>query len=426
MKKYRSKIAALSMMDKRKGSMRSVNSEPALPKETLPVEEALPEEPEVSPALRAAAEKLGEQLPTPVPLTSDDSHRTKIAKEILSTEITYCHTLETIISLYLHALKGAAVTEKRITPPMLQTIFGNIELIYSLNSELLNELHNKVKEWDDASTCIGDIFLKIGAFLKLYAQYSNSYEQAMNVYQNEMESNPAFCAVVEECNRATNTDTRLHHLLIQPVQRVPRYVLLLQDLVKKTGDDHPDRQQLEKALSEIKTVTSHINESVRATERSRTLAGLASKGIPVETLLEPHRHLVAGDLHNVLLKGGGNPSKRYLMIFNDIFVHVSKNKCKKAAELQSPENHWPLSLVWSEVHGQNVEIKGAPSSFQVVFAVRLWAMPKGKRNRLEKRKGKRKREVMKERGERNRKIGEGRRGGKKKKKKGMRKKGKIC
>ena len=55
-----------------------------------------------------------------------------------------------------------------------------------------------------------------------------------------------------------------------------------QDLVKNTEDGHPDKQQLEKALKELKTVTSHINESVRATERSKVLATLAHKGIPVE------------------------------------------------------------------------------------------------------------------------------------------------
>ena len=43
----------------------------------------------------------------------------------------------------------------------MNEIFGNVELIFSLNNELLRELSQRVWEWDDATTCLGDIFLKV-------------------------------------------------------------------------------------------------------------------------------------------------------------------------------------------------------------------------------------------------------------------------
>ena len=36
----------------------------------------------------------------------------------------------------------------------------------------------------------------------------------------------------------------LENLLIMPVQRLPRYNLLLRDLLKQTKDDHPDYEGL--------------------------------------------------------------------------------------------------------------------------------------------------------------------------------------
>ena len=35
--------------------------------------------------------------------------------------------------------------------------------------------------------------------------------------------------------------------LIAPVERIPRYVLLLKDIIKKTPEDHPDYSQLVQA-----------------------------------------------------------------------------------------------------------------------------------------------------------------------------------
>jgi hypothetical protein len=47
-----------------------------------------------------------------------------------------------------------------------------------------------------------------------------------------------------------------------PVQRVPRYVLLLQDMHKYTRTNHPDRKNIEEALTFIKTTLTEINRSV--------------------------------------------------------------------------------------------------------------------------------------------------------------------
>jgi hypothetical protein len=54
----------------------------------------------------------------------------------------------------------------------------------------------------------------------------------------------------------------LNALLIQPVQRVPRYKLLLERLLKYTGQSHPDAGPLEKAVGDIDTVCKASNEKM--------------------------------------------------------------------------------------------------------------------------------------------------------------------
>ena len=51
-----------------------------------------------------------------------------------------------------------------------------------------------------------------------------------------------------------------------PVQRIPRYEMLLKELCKTTPDDHPDHKDLQAALSSIKQAAQGINEAKRTGE----------------------------------------------------------------------------------------------------------------------------------------------------------------
>lgn len=56
-------------------------------------------------------------------------------------------------------------------------------------------------------------------------------------------------------------------LLIKPVQRIPRYVLFVKDLLKHTGPSHPDHAPLQQALGELIMLAGKVNESERERER---------------------------------------------------------------------------------------------------------------------------------------------------------------
>lgn len=48
-----------------------------------------------------------------------------------------------------------------------------------------------------------------------------------------------------------------------PVQRIPRYVLLLEDLMKHTPADHSDMHHLQIALKTVQEIAITVNEAVR-------------------------------------------------------------------------------------------------------------------------------------------------------------------
>jgi len=122
----------------------------------------------------------------------------------------------------------------------------------------------------------------------------------------------------------------LDSFLILPVQRVPRYVMLLQDLIKNTEPLHPDYAWLEKSLESMKAVATFINDAILDEERrincievSKQLVfqpNINIKWTPSNRLLI-NQGIVNKQCHNKIVE-------RELFLFNDTLMYsrVQTNK----------------------------------------------------------------------------------------------------
>ena len=54
--------------------------------------------------------------------------------------------------------------------------------------------------------------------------------------------------------------------LVMPIQRLPRYVMLLEDMFKHTPDSHPDHADLGQVVIDIRYVADYVNDKKRAAE----------------------------------------------------------------------------------------------------------------------------------------------------------------
>ena len=82
--------------------------------------------------------------------------------------------------------------------------------------------------------------------------------------------------------------------LIMPIQRIPRYVMLLSDLLKHTDPSHPDYKQLEQAVTKVEGVARYINEKKREDENMKRLLVInkSIEGTFEDPLVQPHRKFV--------------------------------------------------------------------------------------------------------------------------------------
>lgn len=147
-----------------------------------------------------------------------------------------------------------------------------------------------------------------------------------------------------------NAKVLIESLLINPVQRIPRYTLLLEDLWKNTPSTHPDDENLLKAITFVKKVAAHVNLSVA---KNQNFDKLTSEGL--EHLLAAHRILVIdGDLAVSKIvefrKKKADRAGKFtlkILVFNDIVVFFDRSITDKK-EIKKREESWPLELVWLE------------------------------------------------------------------------------
>ncbi|KAJ3187308.1 hypothetical protein HDU85_006596 [Gaertneriomyces sp. JEL0708] len=267
--------------------------------------------------------------------TTNSSKRDKIVAEMVATEKTYVRELENLVEIYqTKILKEGWLTAKEI-----DLVFHNIKSILAIHRDHL--LPGLLKSSQATHQPIGSVFLSIAPFLKMYSSYYNNFDHA-NAFLAQLDAlvtspssaipsstayyqpGPTGTAVLSRMSMASSVSTSsqqtatsvpnlfahkkpvlkklrtfmkhikehprhtqisLQAFLILPVQRLPRYRLLLEQLLLCTGTEHRDRHALEKATEEICKRISECNESKRAAEeRNLGLSVLSRISIPAMAL----------------------------------------------------------------------------------------------------------------------------------------------
>jgi len=183
------------------------------------------------------------------------------------------------------------------------------------------KLLSRLEQWSDMQN-IGDIFNIFTPFLKMYRQYTERYEDSLNLLLDLGKKESNLTLFTEELStHPAAKGKQLTSYLILPVQRIPRYVLLLEDLMKNTDPNHPDYQNLHTSLTEIKAVTFFINGAVQIAENRKKMFSVQeifySCPIPI---FQMHRTFIHD---GPLLKQNrrGDNIKKNFFLFSDIIVY---------------------------------------------------------------------------------------------------------
>lgn len=198
------------------------------------------------------------------------------------------------------------------------TIFGDLPSIIQVNRELMTAL-------ESSQDRIGKVFLELAPYLKFYSTYANDFQSAVKLVEYWTEKNKAFRTLISNQESRPEVKHKLNALLITPIQRIPRYKLLLEDVIKNTPDSHPDKTSLKEALEQIEHVAWHINEQLREHENNMKMVDIQKSlngGFP--KIIAPGRKLLKqGMLLKVPRTGGGasHGQPRYFVLFSDMIMY---------------------------------------------------------------------------------------------------------
>eukprot|EP01126_Amoeba_proteus_P030113 TRINITY_DN29863_c0_g1_i1.p1 TRINITY_DN29863_c0_g1~~TRINITY_DN29863_c0_g1_i1.p1 ORF type:complete len:610 (-),score=100.54 TRINITY_DN29863_c0_g1_i1:289-2118(-) len=307
--------------------------------------------------------------------------RGHIAREVLATEKTYVDGLSVIIDSYQVPMMSKCTWFDE-PPETIALIFGNVNILHGFNKNLLVEIEAVVENWNPDSE-LGDKFCKLSPFLKMYTDYSHKYSEAIALLYRLERKNTKFKSVVDECHANSHYQLHLNDLLIIPIQRIPRYSLLLSDLLRNTSEDHPDHPALKQALKALQEIAVKVNESVKRRENTMRLDEMQKEGFDLSKFVISTRYLIKDGVVKVKLTKHRNEQKtmttittnittttteaQYWILFNDIFVRCKKDLVK---HVDLNDYSISLSLVWLKQGGKEVSLT-LPSE-TLTFSDEVW------------------------------------------------------
>eukprot|EP00457_Paulinella_chromatophora_P000162 gb/GEZN01000162.1/.p1 GENE.gb/GEZN01000162.1/~~gb/GEZN01000162.1/.p1 ORF type:complete len:1957 (+),score=384.58 gb/GEZN01000162.1/:92-5962(+) len=286
--------------------------------------------------------------------------RQKVIAEILTTEKSYLESLNVLVDLWHDPLTLANVLSK----DDVELLMRNVPEIQAVHAKFLERLQKRMQRWSKQPE-IGDLFIDvINQVRAIYPKYVNNHEDAIDLIKT-LENNPKyerFQNHARQCREHPKSKgLGLAALLITPIQRIPRYRLLLQEVIKKTWKTHPDYTNLQEALSLVKDVAMYINEELRSSENRLEITRIQSQLIgygegPKEVPLhKPGRVFIRkGNLSRVCRH---RDKATMFFLFNDCIIYANKkgwkyalgrhmpiNESFKLKDLDDRKQHYPWKL----------------------------------------------------------------------------------
>ncbi|XP_023649344.1 FYVE, RhoGEF and PH domain-containing protein 2-like isoform X1 [Paramormyrops kingsleyae] len=245
----------------------------------------------------------------------------KIASELLETEKAYVKRLQLLDQGFFFTL----LQEARLgsfPEDVVRQIFSNISCIHQFHGGfLLPELQRRMAEWDE-NPRIGDVLQKVAPFLKMYGEYVKAFDRAMELINTWREKSPRFEELVLQLQKQeASANLTLQHHMLEPVQRIPRYEMLLKDYLKKLPENSADRPDAQKALDIIFEAAKHSNAAIADMERLEKLWEVYSLlGMGDEMVDPSNRLLREGPVLKISFRNNiGKES--HLFLFNNMLLY---------------------------------------------------------------------------------------------------------
>jgi len=313
----------------------------------------------LSPGRSRLASKRGQSIPAPPkpaekkPFDPVKARETKIQilREIVHTERAYLQSLNLLVNQYELPLRDLVQRKKMsLKVNVISELFDPVRMILEVNTPFLQTLERELQPFLDAPgndeiPSFSKLLIQAATHFDVYGKYVVLYPDALEkmlaLIEKKSKLRNFFQSAATSCAGLT-----VEALLIMPIQRIPRYILLLRELAKNTSEDDPEFALLDGATECVKKVADLLNEAKRAAERHEELIEIdkATFDPKIPNLVLRGRFLVKRGPVQQIERNRKDVCDRIMFAFNDMLVICSENTGLIGSSVTYvPEMRWSVS-----------------------------------------------------------------------------------
>ncbi|BES90247.1 RHO guanyl-nucleotide exchange factor [Nesidiocoris tenuis] len=268
--------------------------------------------------------------------------------EFILTEKHHCLTLRVMQKVFVEGLKkylnlGATVDR----------MFPRINDLVELHLAFLHKLRTRQKD-NPVIDNIGNILLEqfggpAGAALKsVYGEFCSNHRNAIDIYKYYMQSDTRFAEFVKHCQANPLLKKKgIPECILFVTQRLTKYPLLIEPLIKTMKDNKDEQEKLVKALTLVKEILVEVDAQVAEKEkedrkleiynRVEAKSFTTHKGLKFKKsdILDEKRKLRFEGIA-MLMQGRGKMQVVLVIVFSDVLCFLLENNHKYS--FFTPEN----------------------------------------------------------------------------------------
>ncbi|XP_063901974.1 breakpoint cluster region protein-like isoform X2 [Zophobas morio] len=257
-----------------------------------------------------------------------------VAQELVYTENNYLNALEILINVFYKPLKARVDSSFPIIDlESLNIIFFNVGTLCRKHRPFYEKLNSVVSQEQHTSGCaLSSLLTDLTTTSEDYLNYVENYSKAIETLRECRRKRPMFVDYIDSIALHLPPNVhryRVQDILIMPVQRIPRYFMLLETYAAVMGPTDPDYPAVQTAARRCRNLTTLINDRKRYADSIEHVYILAQKVVSAEEPIEiPGRRCL---LENEVVEvTHGKRRWRVCVLFTDsIFLFQKKYESER-------------------------------------------------------------------------------------------------
>ena len=241
-------------------------------------------------------------------------------------------------------MKFSLANQPLISEEEITVIFLNLEKLHDLHTRFLANLRSAVsKGWPSGARTedrglgfclIAKEFQDFeGAMQHLHLHFARGYSTSAALLNEISNSRLMLTFFLDACRVMSPEAETLPSLLIQPIQRLPRYLLLLKEMIKMTKTN-----KLDTALRSVSSMISRVNEGVGKFEMVARLAALSemwgedlrtTEGAFARQVLYESEQKEGKEAEDLLPIGWPKSSRVFVLLLSDMLLLGKRKKVRR-------------------------------------------------------------------------------------------------